>query len=78
MQTLRQWFWRRSKLLEADAHGVPLRCSRALLLTPTSEQQPVCPWRNFWLRTLFFAQLRLLSLEKQLDSCVFFSKGSAN
>ena len=78
MQTLNHWFWRRSKLLEADAHGVPLRCSRALLLAPTSGQQPVFPWRNFWLRTLFFAQLRLLSLEKQLDSCVFFSKGSAN
>ena len=26
MQTLNHWFWRRSKLLEADAHGVPLRC----------------------------------------------------
>jgi len=30
--TLRQWFWRRSKLREADAHSVPLRCSRASLL----------------------------------------------
>jgi hypothetical protein len=49
MQTLRQWFWRRSRLLEADAYGVSLRCSRALLLSTTSRQQRVCPSRNFGL-----------------------------
>ena len=49
MQTLILWFWRRSKLLEADAHGVSLRFGCALFLATFSEQ------------TLFLSQLRLLS-----------------
>ena len=70
-KALRQWFWRRSKLLEADAHGVPVRSSCALSHTAFgSVSHTNC---DLSLNHKIFTSIDIFSPSTEKERCVLFT-----